>query len=558
VDTNLRPGHTYYYRVRAFDGKDWTWLTATPKVEIPLKQAGGSTNVDIDVSAAKSVGILQHKWETAIGSEHLSYMLKRDTSDYLHDIAANLRRANRQMHDGTGIRYVIAHGILDDDLDTYSEDREGHPVYNWSGIDSIYDRLTADGLKPIIQLDFMPEALARHTGWKNTIHPYSYRANNSPPKDYAKWGNLLSALAEHLIQRYGKDEVETWPFEVWNEPDICFLFVVHCYWSGSEEDYFRLYDYSVHALKSVDPKLRVGGPVQVFKSVVPFLHHVTTHDYVTGAMSVPLDFLDVRGYQTPAADWRPVLSQYGLTGTPIYYTEWGLSQVPLAANDMPYSAAWIVHGLHESIDQVSLISHWTASDYFEELGPPKAFFYGGFGLIGLDSIRKPAYWAYYMLHELGTHRLALDGKGDGFGGLITGWATSKGQGNVQILLSNVTEDQVYAFGNPRLSRRIFLTVSNLSPHSHYRVQHFRVDASHSNVYASWQSMNSPTWPTSSQLAELHQHDNLERLEADREIIADDKGHVLLDFDMPMPSVSLITLWPAKATATRGQVTPNPR
>jgi xylan 1,4-beta-xylosidase len=278
----------------------------------------------------------------------------------------------------------------------------------------------------------------------------------------------------------------------------------------------------------------------------PFLRHVTSHNYATGGASVPIDFLDVHVYGMPAADWRPLLERYGLKGLPIYYTEWGVSSWwNHPVNDMAYGAAWIAHGLHASLDQVTVISYWTASDYFEERRTPKKFFYGGFGLIGIDGIRKPRYWAYYLLHQLGKRRVALEGDGDGLGGLVTGWATRDDDGSVRVLFSNVTEIQTQAEGNPLLSRHVSLTVAGLPPGRKFRLQHFRVDNTHSNVQQAWQAMGQPDWPSNSQLAELHRGDALEMLEPGRDLEVDASGQCAVQFEMPMPSLSLLVMTPVE-------------
>ncbi len=540
VDTSIDPGHTYYYRVRGNDGTGWSGPGATAQATVPVQDIDPGVNIRVD--AGRDAGTLEHKWELVLGSEHLSYMLNGDIGPNLKAAGEGLRGGNKLAHDDLGIKYIRAHDIFSDKLGVYREDAAGNSIYDWSGIDRVYDMVRADGLKPFVELGFMPKDLASDHG---PAEIFFYKANNSPPKDYAKWAGLVSALAKHLIERYGKEEVESWPFEVWNEPDLRSRLPVR-FWRGSDKDYFRLYDFSAQALKSVDPKLQVGGPVAALSRIEePFLQHVTSHNYATGGASTPIDFLDVHVYSMPAADWRPLLERYGLKGLPIYYSEWGVSawwNHPV--NDSAYGAAWIANGLHASLNQVTAISYWTASDYFEEQGPPKKFFYGGFGLIGIDNIRKPRYWAYYLLHQLGTGRIALEGDGDGFGGLITGWATRNDDGGVKVLLSNVTPDQTQANGNLLLGRMVSMTISDLPPGQRFRLQHFRVDDSHSNVYKAWQEMGQPDWPTSSQLAELHRRDDLEMLEPSREIEADEQGRCVIQFEMPMPSLSLLVIAPS--------------
>ena len=151
----------------------------------------------------------------------------------------------------TDFRYVRFHAILDDENGVYSQDAQGNPVYNWSYVDQIYDGLLDNGIRPFVEISFMPKALAAHLDYQ----AFWYHPIVSPPADYAKWDALITAFAQHLIDRYGIDEVAQWYFEVWNEPNIDF-------WAGQpkQQTYFELYDHTARALKAVSPRIRVGGP----------------------------------------------------------------------------------------------------------------------------------------------------------------------------------------------------------------------------------------------------------------------------------------------------------
>jgi len=534
IDSDIRPGHTYYYRVRGNDGSAWSPEDVTVSATAWAISAQEPV-VQIRVDAGKSIGPLEHKWEIVLGSEHLSYMFKGDLNEHVKAVGAGLRAGNKLAHDTLGIQYIRAHGILMDDPSVYTEDAAGNPHYDWSKVDKLYDMLREDGLKPFVELSFMPAALAAHP---HAPKIFKYRASSSPPKDYRKWEALVAALAQHLIDRYGRSEVESWPFEVWNEPD---LHDTPVFWSGSREDYFRLYDYAAEGVKSVDPNLKVGGPVAAFTTYQePFLRHVTTQNFATGGNRTPLDFLDLHTYYLQVPDYRPLLRRYGLDNLPIYYSEWGVSpQYGDEVGDTAYSAAATVSGLFDSLDQVNLISYWTASDYFEESGDPKALFHGGFGLIGLDGLRKSRYWAYYLMHELGTEKLAVTGSGDGFGGLVKVLASQSRDGSIEALLSNATEQHSMAAGNAELDRRVTLTISGLMPGASYRLEHDRIDNDRSNVYGVWQAMGSPRWPDVAQMAELHQKDGLQTLTPPCTVTANQQGEVTLEFDLPMPAVSMV-------------------
>jgi xylan 1,4-beta-xylosidase len=303
VDT-LVDDRTHYYRVRAFDGTGWS----EPSNPLPATAEPGSAGVWLSVDASRAAGPLNHVWELAIGSEHPAYYLKEDAGRGLRNAGVALRRANKRLHDAFGIRYVRAHGVLMDALASYRESADGKPVTDWSRIDLVYDMMRNDGLRPIVELSFMPAALAADP--TQTI--FSYRGITSPPKDYRKWADFVGAFARHLIQRYGREEVVTWPFEVWNEPDLSIPFL-GTFWHGSIEDYYRLYDFSAAALKGADPRIPVGGPVAAkVESIEPFLKHVTAARAAAGGGGPPLDFLSVHVYSGLPLDFRTLCERYGV------------------------------------------------------------------------------------------------------------------------------------------------------------------------------------------------------------------------------------------------------
>ena len=540
VDTSVEPGRTYYYRVVSYDGTLWSRPSELVSATVPT---AGSGRIQLRVDATREMGALEHKWEICLNSEHLSYMFQGDVNRRLHAAGAGLRKANKRLHDDFGIRYIRAHGVFMDDLGVYREDAAGKPIYDWSGVDRLYDTLLADGLKPVVEFSFMPSALAMNPTDLGMVTRF-YHGVISRPKDYYKWGALVESLTRHLIERYGREEVASWYFEVWNEPDFRTPWI-HGFWTGSDEDYFRLYDFAAQAVKAVDPRLRVGGPVAATTRLIePFLKHVTTANFATGGRSAPIDFLDFHMYFAPPFNWRPVLVRYGLGRLPLFLSEWGVDTWwGREANDLPYGAAWTARGLFEGSDNADIIAYWCTSDYYEENGPPKKFFHGGFGLLGLDGVRKTRYWAFHLLHQLGVRRLALQGDGDGFGSLVEGWATRAEGGVLRILLWNVTFDQTKAGGSAILERRVSMNVTGLAPHQRFHLRHYRIDNTHSNVYGAWLSMGRPAWPDAAQLAELHRRDALQTLGPAIAAGADASGTLPLDFTLPMPALSLVELVP---------------
>jgi xylan 1,4-beta-xylosidase len=239
----------------------------------------------------------------------------------------------------TGFEYVRFHAIFRDETGIYSEDQQGSPVYNFSYIDQIYDGLLANNVRPCVEIGFMPRKLSSDPG---TSHPFWYKPNVEPPKDWDKWDQFVRAFAQHLLDRYGEREVAQWYFEVWNEPNIDF-------WAGTpkQSTYFELYDHTARALKSVSHQLRVGGPARAAADWVDtFLAHVEQSN-------VPIDFVSTHGYADDTVEnlfhttenipvdqrvCRAVqkvhaqIAQSNRPKLPLLWTEWNVA-APTAASD---------------------------------------------------------------------------------------------------------------------------------------------------------------------------------------------------------------------------------
>ncbi len=384
-------GRVRYYAVAAVADGESAGPLSGPVAAAPL--SGGAAVVTVELGDEVS-GELDRPWEPMIGSEHLSYLLRRDRTGG-RVIGADLREALRTARDELGVRAVRAHAILGDDLGVYREGRG----YDFSGIDRVYDELMGIGLRPVVELSFMPRDLARDPG--QTV--FSYGAIISPPREWDRWGDLVGALAAHLVQRYGADEVaDRWAFEVWNEPNL------DVFWSGTQEEYFRLYDVSARAIKSVHPGLRVGGPAS---AAAGWTRQLLAHLDASGA---PLDFLSSHVYGNVPLDLRPALASSGRDGTPVWWTEWGATPTHFnRVGDTVFAAAFLLRGMASALGRVGALAHWVASDHFEELGAPPELFHGGFGLLSVGNLRKPRYWALALLAGMGRHRLRVQVSGDG-------------------------------------------------------------------------------------------------------------------------------------------------
>jgi len=439
----------------------------------------------ITVDATAPARPFPHFWERMFGSGRALLSLRESYRDDL-----------RAVRDITAIGYVRFHGIFNDELGIYSEGPKGEPVYNFSYIDQVYDGLLANGVRPFVELSFMPRKLAL----RDIRQSFWYRPIVSPPKDYGRWDGLIDAFARHLVQRYGIDEVSHWYFEVWNEPNLDF-------WAGEpkQSSYWTLYDHTARTLKAVDPRLRVGGPATAQAAWVPaFIRHCREH-------GVPVDFVsthvygddtakDVFGTREHIARDRMVcravekvhaqIEASPLPALPLIWSEFNASWANHpAVTDAPYMGPWLAETVSRCDGLVQDMSYWTFSDVFEEQGVVKTPFYGGFGLLAVGGLPKPAFNAFALLHRLGEQRIPSDAAG--------ALLTRRADGALVIALWNSAD--VDAIGPAR--RTVVLRLVHAATMS-ASVQ--SLDAEHGNVLVAYEKMGSPRYPTQSELTQLRE------------------------------------------------------
>ncbi len=427
---------------------------------------------------------LPHFWEHTIGSGHATLALRADW-----------QRQLRRCHDELGIRHVRFHGLLSDDVGTFTVQNK-KPIYSFFNVDQIFDFLLSIGVKPFVELSFMPEALA---SGHQTV--FRYRGNITPPKDYKKWATLIRKLVAHWVDRYGIGEVRQWFFEVWNEPNL------KDFWSKGQREYFKLYRVTVEAIKGVDPALRVGGPATAknewIEEFVAFCakkklpaDFVSTHHYPTDALGKETD--DTLGQL--AKSRRSILREQAqdtfrrAQGKPVFYTEWNASSNPRdPLHDEPYAAAFLVKTILEMNGLVEGHSFWTFTDIFEENYFPSVPFHGGFGLLNLHDIPKPAYRAFALLHRLGTEQLLVDGIHE----TVDAWVVRKGKKRLTVMLTNhalprhsiATEQVRVRLAEAAKPRAVFVE---------------RIDERHANPRRVWCHMKEPNYLSPAQLEKLQE------------------------------------------------------
>ena len=344
-----------------------------------------------------------------VGTGRLGLALQKEYTDHLMLVQESIH-----------FKYIRGHGLFCDDVGIYREyDIEGttHTIYNFTYLDRIMDSYLENGIKPFLELGFMPEKLK--TG-EQTI--FYWKGNATPPSSYEKWAELIETTLNHLIDRYGREEVVTWPIEVWNEPNIGF-------WAGTMEEYFKLYDCSANMIKKVDPRIQVGGPaicgIETEKWLTSFFEHciqnnspldfITRHCYTVGEPKHKGQFVYHQMHHPTymieeLKETRSIMDRYPqIAGMPLHITEFNSSYVPVCpAHDTDYHAAYIARILSEAGEYADSYSYWTFSDVFEEADVPKSQFHGGFGLVAFHSIKKPTFYAFEFFSKAGQELLYRD------------------------------------------------------------------------------------------------------------------------------------------------------
>jgi xylan 1,4-beta-xylosidase len=522
LDTARPPGVKAWYAVSSLPTIEAKGGSLSPPVTPRTGRADAAVAIRVD--AGHALGRVARPWRPIIGSEHLALLLQGPGPGGRH-VGAELAEAFRIVRRELGVEAVRAHAIFDDSLAVYRDQGDG-PIHDFSKVDEVLDRLLETGLRPIVELAFMPRDLAIEP--HDTV--FDYGAIISPPRDLERWAALVHDLVADLADRYGRDEVRRWAFEVWNEPNLC------VFWSGTESDYLRLYEASVRAVKSVDASFRVGGPATAAAGWIDdLLQHCRAND-------LPLDFVSTHTYGLAPLDLRPIAARFGRPDLPLWWTEWGVSPrhgAPI--NDSAWAAPLVARGMRSAAGRVAALAYWVASDHFVELSEAPALFHGGFGLLTIGNLRKPRFWAIAMLERLGEDELASDVAGDGAGSLVEAWASGDPGGRVAIAIWNGTLDQSKAAGDRALDRSVTLKVRGLQPGT-YELRHFRVDARHSNIVRTWRRLGRPDWPDDAGWTRLRAADRLETLEPPRQVRAV-RGRFELEFELPMPAMSLVELLP---------------
>jgi xylan 1,4-beta-xylosidase len=459
----------------------------------------------------------------------------------------------------------------------YTEDAAGRPIYSWDIVDRIFDTYRQQGIRPLVELGFMPQALSTHPEPYRHTFPQGpvngiYTGWAYPPKDYRKWSELVFQFVHHLRERYGDAALRTWLWEVWNEPDIG-------YWKGTPDEYFKLYDYSVEAVLRAFPDARIGGPDStgpLSPRAVEFLRKFLEHcahepNSATGKIGTRLDFISFHPKGSPA--WQGDHVQMGIAhhlgaieqGFQIVasFPEWRNTPVVLGESDPegcaacsartnpqnayrngPLYACYEAEVLNNILglataEHINLLGVVTWAFEFE--GQP---YFEGFRTLATNGVDTPVLNAFRMIGLVGSSRLAVDSSGalpeaqivkEGVreNPDVSAIATRKDR-EVDVLVWNYHDDDTPASAAP-----IDLVISGLPRDLHRSMlEHFRIDSTHSNAYAAWRQMGSPSSPSPEQQQALESAGQLQLLDSPA-WIAVDGGNIHLHFELPRQALTLL-------------------
>ena len=517
VDTTGSPGMPYWYSVAAVPEVTVAGTPGVPVRAAALIHTGDVPPLGFLLDAAGPTTPLQRPWEPMIGSERLSQLLCTERTGG-RPIGAELRESLRRMHDDIGVRSVRAHAIFHDDTAVYRE-VDGEPIHDFSVVDRIYDTVRSLGLRPVVEIGFMPRDLAADP----TKTVFAYGAVISPPKDYARWGALVGALTAHLVERYGREEVVGWDFEVWNEANL------EVFWSGTQQEWMHLYDVTAAAVKAVDARIPVGGPSS---AAAGWVDDLLAHCRASGA---PVDFVSTHTYGSPPLDVRASLRRHGFESARVLWTEWGVTPTHFnPINDSVFSAVFLLAGMRSAAGRIDALSYWVASDHFEELGRPPRLLHGGFGLQTVGNLPKPRFHAMTMLGRLGDRQLTVEATGDGAGSLVQAWASRADDGSISVLLWNLTLDQNSADGDPALHRRVQVEIAGL-PSGTYEMRTTTLTNGAGDITAVADELGIADWPTDAQwdqlAAAVEMPSHVKPLIVDRAAV--------LEVELSMPSAVLV-------------------
>ena len=550
-------------------------LATVALIAVPSGQAPQGDRVTIRIDAVQRLGPMTPMWAW-FGYDEPNYTYMKDGKKLLSELAdlspvPVFVRAHNLLTSGDGTP-ALKWGSTN----AYTEDADGRPKYDWTIVDRIFDTYVERKMKPLVEIGFMPEALStkpqpyKHDWAPGLPYGRIYTGWTYPPKDYAKWGELVYQWVTHSVQRYGKAEVESWWWEVWNEPDIA-------YWRGTPEEFQKLYDYAADGLKRALPTARIGGPhvtgpngERTQKILRDFIEHcLRGTNYATGQVGTPLEFIGFHAKGAPRVvdghvrmgisnqlraisnGFRIAASFPELKNTPIVIGESdpeGCAACSVATNPenayrngtmySSYTAAQVARTYElADLHKVNLLGSVTWAFEFEDQP-----YFAGFRDLATNGIDKPVLNVFRMLGKMSGDRLRVESSGAAPIDVIRDRGVreapdvhalaARAARSVTVLVWNYHDDDL-----PAPAANVELTIDGL-PDGRPWLTEYRVDADHSNSYEAWKKMGSPQKPTRNQYAQLEKAGKLQTIGA-RKRVRIEKGQLRLMLTLPRQGVSLL-------------------
>lgn len=554
------------------------WLIFVSFTSVPCWPQSGSTGVHIQAQFDQAVGQLPPIWNY-FGYDEPNYSYSRNGKKLLRELAAL---------DAAPV-YVRVHNLLTSgdgtaslkwgSTNVYTEDSSGRPIYSWTILDQIFDAFRSSGLKPLVEIGFMPEALSSHPkpyrhDFPRTPVAEIYTGWAYPPNDYGKWSELVFQFVHHLRERYGDAEVKTWLWEVWNEPDID-------YWKGTREEFFKLYDVTVDATLRALPEARIGGPdstgpgnARAADFLRAFLEHCAHgKNFANGRQGSRLDFISFHPKGSPT--WKGDHVRMGIQrqlasieeGFSIVasFSQWRTTPIVLGESDPegcaacsakdhpqnsyrngPLYGAYTVEVMDRVLElaeerHINLLGAVTWAFEFEDQP-----YFAGFRELATNGIDKPVLNAFRMLGLLAGERVKVKSSGalssddvvhSGVRAQpdINAIATRNDR-EMETLVWNYHDDDL-----PFPATGVDVEITGLPANmSRVLLEHFRVDADHSNAFVFWKEMASPQSPTQDEYRRLESAGQLQLLDSPRWVPIQN-GEFREQFTLPRQGISLLRL-----------------
>ncbi len=484
----------------------------------------------------------RHSWRNVGNFDQFRWLVRRDAQEQL-----------QTAHEELGIKHLRAVGMLDDRMRFYTIDpkdfrkKEKEPRLNLQIINYVIDSLLDIGINPMFTTCFMPSALASGEG---TV--FTTKSRISPPNDYDKWVELIEASVRHMIDRYGRQRVRNWYFEVWNESNLR-----NGFFEGDRQDFFKLWKHTYQAIKRVDDELKIGGPSTArgewLAEMIEFGRknscepdYIITHIYNNDNADNPASPFEGSKEEVKKNDsyasgviqgGRKLLDELDYKGD-IHWNEWGRSYLPyetypdnkdVSPRQTPKEAAFIVKTMAEVSQEADEFAYWCLSDIYDQVGYGREAFFGHYGLMSLQGLRKPGYLGFQLLNRTGTQRLKVAGN------------------NLTIkdnVLVTKSKDKycvlVYSYGNDNFYPQITKNVTLQLPKQYRsdKIDLYRIGMMDNNIVTEWRSMDSPVYLSRTQLEVLKEKNTLSSSNSGMKI---NKNNGTISFEIESPGVALIEI-----------------